>query len=75
MCCGLRTERSRDVSSGGMAFSSSHGQIEEAAQPERISWFPFCSEDTWRGGGGRGLATFSLVSFWVLNTTWAFFQL
>lgn len=38
------------MSSGGVAFSSSLGQMEEAAQPEAISWFPFCSEDTWRGG-------------------------
>lgn len=52
LLCGLclRTERSRDVSSGGVASSSSLGQMEEAAQPEAISWFPFCSEDTWRGG-------------------------
>lgn len=44
------------------------GQIEEAAQPERISRFSFCSEDTRRGGGGRGLAACSSVSVWVLYT-------
>lgn len=43
LLCGLclRTERSRDVSSGGVAFSSSLGQMEEAAQPEAICMVSF----------------------------------
>lgn len=72
LLCGLclRTERSRDVSSGGVAFSSSLGQMEEAAHTARgYLMVSFLQWGHLEGRcGGKGLATFSLESFWVLNT-------
>lgn len=44
----LHTEKSRDVSIQGMAFSSSQGKMEE--QQELISWVLLCTENT----GGEG---------------------